>query len=51
MVREKIVLNPKRVKCPPKAGDLIIYKRTDNNPVGHVGIISKVYSNYVEISE
>jgi hypothetical protein len=42
---------PNGSKCPPKAGDLIIYKRTDANPVGHIGIISKVHSNYVEISE
>ncbi|OMJ96262.1 hypothetical protein SteCoe_236 [Stentor coeruleus] len=42
---------PNGSKCPPSKGDLIIYKRTETNPVGHVAIISKVDYDDIEISE
>ncbi|OMJ81801.1 hypothetical protein SteCoe_17685 [Stentor coeruleus] len=42
---------PNGSQCPPSPGDLIIYKRTKENPVGHVGIINKVSYDDIEISE
>ncbi|OMJ93645.1 hypothetical protein SteCoe_3343 [Stentor coeruleus] len=37
--------------CPPSPGDIIVYKRSENSPTGHVGIINKVNSDSIEISE
>lgn len=42
---------PNGATCPPSPGDFIIYRRTEKNPTGHVGVISKVNSDSIEICE
>lgn len=38
-------------KCKPNTGDILIYKRTMNTPVGHVAIITGVHSSSINIAE
>ncbi|OMJ69881.1 hypothetical protein SteCoe_32270 [Stentor coeruleus] len=42
---------PNDSPCPPSPGDLLIYKRGNDAPYGHIAIISQVYSDLIEISE
>jgi glutathionylspermidine amidase/synthetase len=44
-------------KCPngsntsPKVGSVLLWNKADNYPTGHVAIVSKIYDNYIYISE
>jgi hypothetical protein len=42
---------PNGSRCPPSSGDIIIYKLTETNPVGHVAIITNVDDDEVQFSE
>lgn len=35
----------------PEVGDLIIYKKSQKQPYGHVAVIVRVGVNYVDIAE